>query len=417
MNDPATETSQENARPATVSSPESASTQLVMRAIAGDKDALQELCRSYARSILFRAQRILDNRMDAEDVAQEVLIKMCTKISDLKDPRAFNAWLNSILLHESRELMAKNSKHGTVLSVAEYLDSIEEDDEDFLPLEYTLREEERKAIIAIIDRLSIRQKEAVLLHYFDGLSVTETAEAMGITQQGASRYLKLARERVKTELSKPVVVSRASASRLSALPAGALLATILHQDATRINPEDVLWTTKALENCAQYFAVAFFRTTVVKQAVNVAAGIGLVATIATGLWAINSHLSGTGLPAESPGTAEYVSTSELRVEGIIELHGGEFVIASGYAEPISINPTQAIAFAHTDAGDMIALDWWITPIDSEVVLYRGQGNVVSDCLLELCDNHAEGEYSIYFSMRDPDGFSCWLRRSFLIVRP
>ncbi|MCL2631811.1 MAG: sigma-70 family RNA polymerase sigma factor [Coriobacteriia bacterium] len=383
---------------------------LVLRATQGDGDALQEVCTSYARSILFRSQRIMDNRQDAEDLAQEVLIKVCTKIADLKDPRAFNGWLNSIILHESKKLITSNSKQGTVLSVTEYLDNIEEEDEDFLPMEYTLREEERKIIIAIIDRLAIRQKEAVLLHYFDGLSVTETAEVMGITQQGVSRYLKLARERVKTEMSKPAVMPRIASSQLGALPIGMLLASTLQQEAASLLSEDTLWAAQAVQKCAEYFTIAFLGSTAARSAARAAASVALAVSVFFGAWFVSSQIQAPSPSIEIPRVDAQVTQEEIRIVGLIEFTGPD----SNYPE---VNPTQAAAYAETDAGDMFVTEWWITALESEEVLAVGSGATIDETLIRFCTENADGEYRIYFNMYDSAGNRCWLIRSFYVQHP
>lgn len=45
--------------------------------------------------------------------------------------------------------------------------------------------------------LPVRLREAVILHYYQGLSVTETAQALGITQPSASNRLKRGREKLR----------------------------------------------------------------------------------------------------------------------------------------------------------------------------------------------------------------------------
>ncbi|MCL2137716.1 MAG: RNA polymerase sigma factor [Coriobacteriia bacterium] len=259
--------------------------QLVIRAQRGDREALQELCQSCARSILFRAQRILDNRMDAEDVAQEVLIKVCTKIKDLKNPKAFNSWLYRILLNEARKVIAGYTRRSISLNVADYLDSIEEEDEDFLPLEYTLREEERKTVIDILDRLSIRQKEAVLLHYFDGLNVTETAEAMGISQQAASRYLKLAREKVRSELMRSQLPPGDEGSGIACLPIASVVSLALQQEANRFVSANNAWLAQAMQECARFFTDPVVGPSLYNIVMRVFAGVSLVLSMLVGLGA------------------------------------------------------------------------------------------------------------------------------------
>ena len=65
-------------------------TYLVERSIEGDSDALSVLCEKISKGVMYRVSYGLENREDAEDVTQEVLIDVCEKIYELREPRAFN---------------------------------------------------------------------------------------------------------------------------------------------------------------------------------------------------------------------------------------------------------------------------------------------------------------------------------------
>ena len=87
---------------------------LVEKAVAGDDEAMHSLCEMLGGNILFRAKYMLGktmNEMDAEDVTQEVLLSICKNIGALREPKAFNKWLSSIITHEAnRYAKMKNNK-------------------------------------------------------------------------------------------------------------------------------------------------------------------------------------------------------------------------------------------------------------------------------------------------------------------
>ena len=173
---------------------------LAKKAIEGDNDALYKLCEEQARSILFRAKYMLGNEMDAEDVAQNVLLRVCENIRDLRKPKAFNAWLSRIVVNETRRYMAARAKRGQVEDIDDFMEELAEDDAQLLPGEYVEDASVHDAIMEIVSRLPVRQREAIILHYYDELKVTEVARAMGIPHQSASRYLSLARKKLRAEL-------------------------------------------------------------------------------------------------------------------------------------------------------------------------------------------------------------------------
>ena len=177
---------------------------LVEKATRGDQDALCSLCEKIARSVLFQVTHLLGGRQeDAEDVSQEVLVRVCGNIGSLRSPKAFKVWLSRIIINEKNRYLTKKIKGSEVLNIEDYLENIAEDNDDFLPQECAESAELRSAVMGIIDRLSIRQREAVLLYYYEGLSVTQVAEAMEVTIQGASRHLAIAREKLRRELKSP----------------------------------------------------------------------------------------------------------------------------------------------------------------------------------------------------------------------
>ncbi len=104
---------------------------LVAEAIAGSDGALYSLCRSIEKSVLFRVLRRVRNRADAEDAAQEVLIRVYTKVRELRDPKAFGCWLNRIIVNETNRYMSKNASLGVVIPLADHHNVMQELNEDF----------------------------------------------------------------------------------------------------------------------------------------------------------------------------------------------------------------------------------------------------------------------------------------------
>jgi len=175
---------------------------LLKEASRGDRAALNSLCEQIVKGVLFRATHLLGNPTDAEDLTQEVLIRVCERISDLRDFRAFRAWLAKIISNEANRYYAKYPKSGAPLNIEDYVDQLYEERAYFFPSESAESAEARKAVMDAIATLSFRQREAVMLHYFDGLSMTEIAKVMGVSKQSVSEYLALSRNKLRKELDK-----------------------------------------------------------------------------------------------------------------------------------------------------------------------------------------------------------------------
>ena len=174
---------------------------LVKRASACERQALVELCESIAKEVLYRVTRNVGDPTNSEDISQEVLIRICENIRYLREPKAFRAWLSKIVKNEVNRYYKLNSRYNEVLDIDHYLETVLEEKREFLPHEFAENTEERSVITDAVSRLSSRQKQAVMLHYYDDLSVTEVAEAMTVTKQSVSEFLAISREKIKRELS------------------------------------------------------------------------------------------------------------------------------------------------------------------------------------------------------------------------
>jgi len=140
--------------------------------------------------------------MDAEDVSQNVLLRVCESIHSLHEPKAFMAWLGSIVVNETRRYIAKLAKRGTIISIDDCAEGLVEDNLDRLPGEGVESRDVSRGVMGIVSNLPVRQREAVILRYFDDLNVSEVAQAMSIPHQSVSRYLDLARKKLRIEFEK-----------------------------------------------------------------------------------------------------------------------------------------------------------------------------------------------------------------------
>jgi len=83
---------------------------LIQQARSGDAVAFETLVNAYYPLILNFSYRLLGNRADAEDVTQDVFVKAAKKLSSLRKPGVFNAWLYSIARSTCTDLIRKRSR-------------------------------------------------------------------------------------------------------------------------------------------------------------------------------------------------------------------------------------------------------------------------------------------------------------------
>ena len=77
--------------------------ELARRAAAGDQEALDELLRLIQPRVLRQVSRVLPYRQDAEEAAQDVLLKVATRISTFEGRSAFTTWLYEVTANQARQ--------------------------------------------------------------------------------------------------------------------------------------------------------------------------------------------------------------------------------------------------------------------------------------------------------------------------
>ena len=390
---------------------------LVEKAVAGDGDALRTLCEELGRGVLFRINRILGNSvsaMDVEDISQEVFLRICEKITTLREPKYFRKWLNSIITNETTQFLRGKLKRGTVLDINEYFEDIVDENNDFLPEEYVNDSELREMMIGIISTLPKRQRQAIMYRYYDDLSVTEVAEAMNIKRQVASGYISVAIEKIKTELEK--LPTTAIFGLAPALSIESALKDALQADAARYMPTNPDWLQIVLNPCEQYFIAG--------SALATGAGATTVATTT----ATTAAATATATSVSAAMIAGVVLTCALLAAPILtsnmepaEPRQIDMPVMSGdiyFSDGINlgeyykrINPQ----YAKLDVNnDIQVIEWWIVNENNEVVLRSNAGNNTEKVQINPNEFESSGMHHIIFKFENELGEAYRMRSNFII---
>ena len=186
---------------------ELAESELIRRVCAGDQDAFYELLRPHERTIFFAARAVLDNDADAEEAAQEAVLKAFTHIGSFRGECKFSTWVIQITINESRMKLRKEHRH-----LYESVDEPRSDEEgdywprDFadwreIPSEALERKELRQALRKALDSLAPKYRQVLILRDVQQLSIAETAAALGLTQQNVRTRLLRARLQMRDALA------------------------------------------------------------------------------------------------------------------------------------------------------------------------------------------------------------------------
>ena len=95
-----------------ISPPVLSEPELIERVLKGERKLFHDLVRPYERSVYVTAYAILRNHADAEDAAQETMLKALTHLEQLKERQKFKGWLLHIAVNEAR--LKRRGSHDTL---------------------------------------------------------------------------------------------------------------------------------------------------------------------------------------------------------------------------------------------------------------------------------------------------------------
>ncbi|PYU39772.1 MAG: RNA polymerase subunit sigma-24 [Acidobacteria bacterium] len=156
---------------------------LVAAAKRGDTRAFEELVLRHKQRVLAVAQRITNNREDAEDVAQESFHKAFLHLGSFQEKSRFSTWLTRIAMNEAFMLLRK--RRGVVEVLPENPDDgMEPSSEAFVdqspnPEECCSQRERKQLLTEAINRLGPTIRTAIWLRDIEERSVKETAQILG----------------------------------------------------------------------------------------------------------------------------------------------------------------------------------------------------------------------------------------------
>ena len=164
---------------------------LVRRCVAGDAAAWEEIVQRYHRRIFNICYRFAGSGSDAEDLTQEVFIKMYRTLGSYDADRgAFMTWVTTI----TRNLLVDHFRRTKQERVTDSLDTTSSDHEDAMPLSEQLPDhgpapdskvqtrETGEAVHQALQRLSPELREAVILRDLQDMDYREIATVLRVPE-------------------------------------------------------------------------------------------------------------------------------------------------------------------------------------------------------------------------------------------
>lgn len=168
--------------------------ELAVRAAAGDAAAFGTLLERHYDRIYRLAWRLVGSRDDAEDVAQDVCVKLATAIRGWRGEAELSSWIWRIAWNAATDML--RARQRTRATDPSEMASLAEAPIPVTPEDRVEGQELWQAVRA----LPPQQRDAVLLVYGEDMSHGEAAAVLGCSEKTVSWHLHAARKRLKTML-------------------------------------------------------------------------------------------------------------------------------------------------------------------------------------------------------------------------
>jgi RNA polymerase sigma-70 factor (ECF subfamily) len=183
---------------------------LVHSARQGDFTAFESLVSKYERRLYGLAMRIVRHRQDAEEVVQQTFVSVIEHLGDFREESAFRTWLTRIATNHALALLRKRASRNAVefredqpnesygdLPHPKYIAKWHD-----TPADIAQRRETGELLRKALDELDQKYRLVFLLRDVQGLSTSETAEAMNITESNVKVRLLRARLMLRERLTR-----------------------------------------------------------------------------------------------------------------------------------------------------------------------------------------------------------------------
>jgi RNA polymerase sigma-70 factor (ECF subfamily) len=164
---------------------------LVRRCVAGDAAAWEEIVQRYHRRIYNICYRFCGSSDDAQDLTQEVFIKMYRTLNSYDSTRgAFMTWVTTV----TRNLLVDNFRKGKHDRLTDSIDTVSSEHEDAMPLSDQIEDqgpkpdarvqsrETRDTVHLALQKLSPELREAVILRDLQDMDYREIATTLNVPE-------------------------------------------------------------------------------------------------------------------------------------------------------------------------------------------------------------------------------------------
>ena len=169
------------------------------KACAGDLDAYQRFIREFSPRVHAIAYQMVGNSIDAQDIAQNVFLRLYRSLNRYNPQFVFTTWLYRLTVNLSIDFLRKNARHRNIsLEETRHANNLKS---DLLPPDAAFENTELQgAIRKISEGMPFKQRKVFVLKELQGLSTEEVAQILKCKTVTVRVHLAHARQHVKRAL-------------------------------------------------------------------------------------------------------------------------------------------------------------------------------------------------------------------------
>ena len=164
--------------------------QALARARAGDREGFRLLVERHSRGLFRLAHRMTGNEHDAEDVVQEAFLRAYKRLDQFEDRSQVGSWLFRIAANCAYDLLRGRQRRNRHLEPeaatggADLVAAV-----DAGPERLAAGSDVRRGVEAAMAEMSDRERSAFALRHFEGWSIAEIADALGLDESATKQSI------------------------------------------------------------------------------------------------------------------------------------------------------------------------------------------------------------------------------------
>lgn len=173
---------------------------LILEIKKGNRQAFRYLVDKYNNLVWHLILRMVSQYEDAEDLSQEVFLRVYRDIHKFRGESKLSTWIGSIAYNAATDHLRKRGrKHKVMVENDAMIPDIQTDDIP-TPLDELTREDTKKMIHAIIEKMPVQFRTVITLYHLEQFSYTEIAEVTGMPEGTVKSYISRGRAFIKEKL-------------------------------------------------------------------------------------------------------------------------------------------------------------------------------------------------------------------------